>query len=175
MNRTLCILLASAAVALTPSVHAIQFQFTFDFTSGPLTGQSSTGLFETTAGFGTKSASNGGLLGFTTTVAGETFDANDDASYPDFPVVVVELNETSVGFIDFISSSGPLGGGLTLSWAPIAGVNAVIYLPANGTVSMGMFRSGPEVVNLPDSGTTGLLLAAATAGVAMARRRAIRR
>ncbi len=175
MSRTLLLLASLAAVTIAPSVQALQFQFTVDFTSGPLIGQSGQGRFETTTGEGFKTIENGGLIAFTFSVGGEDFEAIHDSNYPQFPAINAISGGTSISALEFLSSLGPDGGALQLTFSSNPFVSEGHYTPAGGDLSIGAFRSAPALVELPDSGTTGLSLATAIAGVAMLRRRAARR
>jgi hypothetical protein len=174
MSRPHFLLIALAAATLSPSVQALQFQFSLDFTSGPLSGQSAQGLFETTSGEGFKTIENGGLLGFAISMDGENFEAIHDAFYPQFPAINAVGGGTSISALEFISSLGPDGGALHLTFSSDPFVSEGRYTPAGGDSSSGAFRSAPTLVELPDSGTTGLSLATAMVGMAMLRRRVLR-
>jgi hypothetical protein len=174
MNRSLLSLASLAVLAIAPSTQALQFGFTIDFSSGPLAGTSAQGQFETTPGDGLKNFDNGELLDFAFSVDGEVFDATHDVSYPDFPVVEV-INGNSVVGLDYLSFDGPDGGILSLTFSISSSISFASYLPPGGNpfsdFSLGEFRSAPTQINLPDSGTTGLCLASAVAGLALLRRR----
>lgn len=174
LYRPFLALACLAAVTVAPNVQALQFQFIVDFTSGPLSGQTGQGQFDTTFGNGFKTVANGGLLSFTFSVGGEDFTSSDDGNYPSFPAINAFAGGTSIVGLEFFSSAGPDGGALELTFLSNPFVSEANYTPAGGRTSSGVFRSAPNLVALPDSGTTSLSLATAIAGMAMLRRRAQR-
>lgn len=175
MNRPLRFVSALAAMALAPTAHALQFNFTILFSSGPLSGQSAVGQLETTAGSGQKSPSDGSLVTLTVNVDGQTFTAVDELGYPTFPVVEVSAGETTISSLEYLSNPLPSGATLSIGWSANLGINEVIFVDSSAAESLGKLPSAPTVVVLTDSSATGLMLAAGTAGLAMARRRSVRR
>lgn len=175
MKRPVRFVSAMAAMALVPSAHALQFDFTIFFSSGPLSGQSSVGQLETTGGDGSKSPSDGSLIRLAVTIDGEVFTEAAESSYPMFPIAEISGSETTISSLEYISAALPSGATLSIHWSANLGVNEVAFSDASSAVSEGLVRTAPSVVVLSDSPTTGFLLAAGTAGLALARRRLARR
>ena len=162
MYRPSPLLLAVAGLALAQSSHAILFDFSIAFYSGPLSGQSFAGQIETTAGDGDKTPSNGGLLAFDVTVNGTDYQMSDDPDFNLFPQVRVAGGGT---FLDKVGYLGEKSGGqLAIT---LAGVS---YHDALFQFSIGTFDHR-LATGVPDSGATALLLFAGVSGLAMARRR----
>lgn len=83
--------------AVAPLAHGISFDVELAFTDATFTG-----IIETTDGDGIKTPDNGGLMSFDFTVYGETFAANDDVGFPDFPTVELEVAGTEIVSVNFL-------------------------------------------------------------------------
>ena len=162
MYRPSSLLLAVAGLALAQSSHAILFDFSIAFSSGPLSGQTFAGQIETTAGDGDKTPSNGGLLAFDVTVDSTHFQMSDDIDFNLFPQVRVTGGGTVLDVVGYLGEKS--GEQLFIS------LSGASFTDSLSQISNGSFDHR-LATGVPDHGATALLLFAGVSGLAIARRR----
>lgn len=164
--------LAMAAAALLPARAAIvEFDFTATVASGPFAGEVGSGLIRFDDAFGGTEVSPGagnGSLEIDFTFRGQTFDEENDADFPAFPLVT-RVGSQPVA-IDFVLVNGVSG--VDFSDAEILTVALQgTLLPGNSSrleTTIDVLVGDPGVVPEPASfGLAGLALL----GLALGRRR----